>query len=219
MTDALISEYLGRLDAAAWPLSPTRRSELTAEVREHIERALAEAGSRDETTVRNVLDRLGRPEDIVAAEAESPGASGQPPAWGAASHAATSWMAQAASRGWGGLEIATVVLLTLGALLVWWVGPIIGIVLAWFSDRWTRSEKRTATVTVLGLGLAQLLVLVVLFAGAFSSFPSFGSGGFSPFAPSGFGLIGLAAILSAVLPLVAGFGVGVYLAVALQRRQ
>jgi HAAS domain-containing protein len=218
MTDALISEYLGRLDAAAWPLSPTRRSELTAEVREHIERALLEAGSRDETTVRNVLDRLGRPEDIVAAEAEAPSASAQPPTWDAVSHAATSWMAQAASRGWGGLEIAAVLLLTLGALLLWWVGPIVGIVVAWFSERWTRAEKRVATVTVLGLGLVQLVVLAVLFAGAFSSFPGFGSGGFSPFSPSGFGMMGLAALLSAVLPLVAGLGVGVYLAIALQRR-
>jgi uncharacterized membrane-anchored protein len=49
--DALVSDYLGRLDAAAWPLPPERRSELASEVREHIEAALSEAGSRDEVTV------------------------------------------------------------------------------------------------------------------------------------------------------------------------
>src|SRR5687767_13652776 len=117
MADALISDYLGRLDAAAWPLPATRRAELTAEVREHIEGALSEAGNRDETTVRNVLDRLGRPEDIVAAEAEATGASGQPPVWAGAGQTASGWMAQAAARGWGGLEIAAVLFLTLGALL------------------------------------------------------------------------------------------------------
>lgn len=67
--DALVADYLGRLEAAAWPLPPERRTELASEVREHIEAALSEAGSRDEVTIRNVLDRLGRPEEIVAGEA------------------------------------------------------------------------------------------------------------------------------------------------------
>lgn len=219
MADALISDYLGRLEAASWPLPPTRRGELTAEVREHIDRALLEAGNRDETTVRNVLDRLGRPEDIVAAEAEATGAAHERPAWSAASQTASSWMAQAAARGWGGLEIAAVLLLTLGALLLWWVGPIIGIVVAWFSERWTSAEKRVATITVVGLGLLQLVLLGVIFAGAFSGFSGVSGGGFSPFAPRDFGLIGLLALLGAVLPLLAGIGAGVYLAVALQRRR
>jgi len=202
MADALIAEYLGRLDAAAWPLPPTRRSELTAEVREHIERALLEAGNREETTVRNVLDRLGRPEDIVAAEAEATGAAGQRPAWETASQTASGWMAQAAARGWSGVEIAAVLLLTVGAFLLWWVGPIIGVVVAWYSVRWTQSEKRVATITIVGLGLVQLILLAVLFTAPFGGF-------------SGFGLFGLAAILSALLPLLAGVGAGVYLAVAL----
>ena len=67
--DALVRDYLGRLEAAAWPLTPDRRTELLGEVREHIETALGEAGQRDQATVRNVLDRLGRPEDIVSEEA------------------------------------------------------------------------------------------------------------------------------------------------------
>ena len=68
--DGLIRDYLGRLDAASWTVPAPRRAELADEVREHIEAALAEAGSRDEVTVRNVLDRLGRPEEIAAADAD-----------------------------------------------------------------------------------------------------------------------------------------------------
>lgn len=79
----LVGEYLGRLDASASSLTPERRAELVAEVREHIAQALqAEApggdsvdaapksvGALSEATVRNMLDRLGPPEEIVRAEA------------------------------------------------------------------------------------------------------------------------------------------------------
>jgi uncharacterized membrane protein len=65
--EALVIEYLGRLEAAARSLPASRRAELSGEVRQHIEMALAEAGGRDDVTVRNVLDRLGPPDDIVDA--------------------------------------------------------------------------------------------------------------------------------------------------------
>ena len=74
--DALVSEYMGRLEAAAQPLPADRRGELIAEVHDHIETALAEAGSRDEVTARNVLERLGAPEEIVAVET---GGEARPP--------------------------------------------------------------------------------------------------------------------------------------------
>jgi uncharacterized membrane protein len=47
-------------------LPPPRRSELVAEIREHIDAALQDAGTRDEVAVRNVLERLGSPEEIAA---------------------------------------------------------------------------------------------------------------------------------------------------------
>src|SRR5215475_3117531 len=60
MQDAdLIGEYIGRLYAAASVLPLDRRHELISEISEHIEMALEQAGSRDEVTVRTVLDRLG----------------------------------------------------------------------------------------------------------------------------------------------------------------
>ena len=42
--EGLVRDYLGRLEAASWPLAPPRRAELVGEVREHIETALSEAG-------------------------------------------------------------------------------------------------------------------------------------------------------------------------------
>jgi uncharacterized membrane protein len=65
--DRLVDDYLRRLEAAAAGLPPERRSELVDEIREHVDAALAEAGTDDEAAVRNVLERLGSPEEIAAA--------------------------------------------------------------------------------------------------------------------------------------------------------
>ncbi|HWH37097.1 MAG TPA: hypothetical protein VNT28_04895 [Candidatus Limnocylindrales bacterium] len=225
MSEALISDYLGRLDAAAWPLPPSRRSELTAEVREHIETALTEAGSRDEVTVRNVLDRLGRPEDIVAAEMEGEVPVRPATAGRGAAAAASGWLAQANARGWGLIEIAAVSILAGGWLLLWWVGPIIGAVLVWFSERWTGREKRVASAIVFGPLIAGLVLTVIVLAGGVGlGFGGFtGMGGVEFPRPGGFGvsfaLTAVAALLVALLPIVAGVGAAIYLGLALQRRR
>jgi hypothetical protein len=139
--DALVDDYLGRLDAAAAQLPFDRRAELLGEVREHIATALAEAGRHDELTVHNVLERLGSPEEIVAAEgapdaiAPAPGPvpapepiEGRPP--------------------WGANETVAVLLLTVGAGLLPVVGPLLGLVFVWLSARWTRPLKSFVTVVV-----------------------------------------------------------------------
>ena len=66
-TDRLVDDYLRRLDAAASALPPDRRAELIMEIREHVQEALREAPVNDEAAVRNLLERLGPPEDIVSA--------------------------------------------------------------------------------------------------------------------------------------------------------
>jgi HAAS len=78
--ERLVAEYLQRLEAAAATLPPGRQSELVAEVREHIDAALQEGGVRDEVHVRNVLERLGTPAEIVAADADPQPPALQPPA-------------------------------------------------------------------------------------------------------------------------------------------
>ena len=56
------------------------RTELIAEIRGHIETALAQEQAVGEAAVRNVLDRLGPPEEIVEA-AEPPPAADAPACW------------------------------------------------------------------------------------------------------------------------------------------
>ena len=55
-------------------------AELVAEIRGHIETALREEEAAGEAAVRNVLDRLGPPEEIVEA-AEPPPAERGPASW------------------------------------------------------------------------------------------------------------------------------------------
>ena len=148
--DVVVRDYLGRLEAAAWPLPVARRAELIGEVREHIDAAMSEAGNRDEVTVRNILERLGPPEEIVAAEAES-GAAAALPIGGQPVGTVV------AVPSWGGIEIIAVLLLTLGAVFLPFFGPILGLVFVWASTRWTRREKLIATTIV-----AVLFVLPIL---------------------------------------------------------
>ena len=144
-SDALVRDYLGRLEVAAKVLPTDRRRELQAEIGEHIDAALAEATNRDEVAVRNVLERLGEPEDIVAAEAG-------PTATGTTSRA-------------GALEIGALVLLASGSLLTPVFGvpaivvSIVGLVLVWVSSAWTARQKTTATVILFGVLLLSILAL------------------------------------------------------------
>jgi uncharacterized membrane protein len=71
--DQLVTDYLARLERAAQVLPDPRRRDLVDEVRGHIELALDAAGARDEVAVRNALERVGDPEEIVAAEGEMTG--------------------------------------------------------------------------------------------------------------------------------------------------
>ncbi len=61
----LVAGYLQRLESASAGLARGRRTELVAEIRGHIDDALLEAGAADEVTIRNVLERLGPPEEIA----------------------------------------------------------------------------------------------------------------------------------------------------------
>lgn len=63
--DPLVDDYLRRLETAAADLPQERRGELVTEIEEHIEAALREGGAGDEAAVRNVLERLGPPEEIA----------------------------------------------------------------------------------------------------------------------------------------------------------
>jgi hypothetical protein len=130
--DALVADYLRRLEAAAATLPPDRRTELVAEIRAHIDDALREAGSADDITVRNVLERLGPPEEIVAA------AIGPIPV---------------PTRTRGKLEIAALVVLALSGLVPVF-GWAVGAVLVLVSEAWSRRDK----VIGLALGLVPIIL-------------------------------------------------------------
>jgi hypothetical protein len=65
---------------------------------------------------------------------------------------------------WGGLEIAAVLLLSVGTFVVPVIAPITGLVLAWTSDAWTRTEKVVATALSLGAVLLGLFAFFFLLA-------------------------------------------------------
>jgi sulfur carrier protein ThiS len=142
--EPLVRDYLGRLESAAWPLAAARRAELVGEVREHIDAALTEAGRTDEVTVRNILERLGPPEEIVAAESDGD---------------ATPQSRTSSSSSWGAIEIIAVLLLTLGGVFIPFVGPIIGLVFVWASTKWTLREKLIASAIVIALLLLPILAI------------------------------------------------------------
>src|SRR5687767_11469317 len=115
--DRLVADYLRRLNGAASVLPAARRSELVAEIRAHIDDALREVAVADEVAVRNVLERLGSVEEIVAAAESTPAGGG------------------VLSRRPGRLEIAALIVLGVsGAVPL--LGWLLGAALVAASDAW-----------------------------------------------------------------------------------
>lgn len=80
--EALVRDYLRRLEEAAQRAVPDQADDLVADVREHIDAALA-ASSGDADAVQTVLDHLGPPEALVDAAAPAgpePTRQGEPSA-------------------------------------------------------------------------------------------------------------------------------------------
>jgi hypothetical protein len=65
--DTLCADYLERLRIALGNVQSSDRDQILAQVGEHLSEARAALPSQDETGVRQILERLGTPEDIAAA--------------------------------------------------------------------------------------------------------------------------------------------------------
>ena len=141
-----INSYMGRVDAAARGLPPDRRIELLDQLREHLD-AVSQSPGATESSVLAAIDRLGDPTEIVASEVDLPAAA----AVGAAP----------SRTGWGPLEVMAVVLLIGGTFVIPIVGPLAGLVCAWFSPAWTRGEKWVATL----LSSGSILLVFAVFVG------------------------------------------------------
>lgn len=148
-TDELIRDYVKRLDEAAATLSAKRRAELVDEVREHIDAAIAARGEPGEADVRNILERLGAPEEIVAAEFDTN-------AHGAAIPSAPMDRAR-----FGLVEVAALMLVTIGAFALPLIGPAVGIGLTWMSSVWSPRQKALVTGLAVVVFVVPILGLAV----------------------------------------------------------
>jgi hypothetical protein len=141
--DHLIDDYLRRLEHAAAHMQRARRTELVAEIRGHIETALAQEQATGEAAVRNVLDRLGPPEEIVEAAEPPPG-----------------------DRRAGRLEIVALL-----ALILPVIGWMIGTILVFASRVWSRRDKLIGALLLLLPILVLSLPFVAASAGGENAVP------------------------------------------------
>jgi hypothetical protein len=194
-TDRLIDNYLRRLEAAAAHLQRSRRAELVAEIREHIEAALREEDASNEVAVRNILERLGSPEEIVDATEPAP---------------------MEVSRDPGRLETAALV-----ALVVPFVGWLIGVVLVFLSPVWSRRDKIVGiALALLPAALPFIFIAVGSSSGPETSLPVPGGKASGP-GPEGMSSsdsgVGVLQVFGIVLLFVAGAPSAVFLGWRLRR--
>jgi hypothetical protein len=140
--DQLVARYLARLQAALRDLPAARRDELLEQISEHIATARAELGAQaSEAEIRMLLERLGDPAAIAAEAGHGSDELAEPPR---------------ARPGW--LEVAALVLLPIGGIVVPVLGWFVGVALLWTSERWSVRDKLLGTLVVPG-GLALPLAL------------------------------------------------------------
>ena len=141
-TDKLVDDYLERLHRELADLPRAQRREVVDEIAEYIAEARSALPSETEPDVRNLLDRVGEPADIAAEARERFGV-------------------RPARRGW--VEIAALVLLLVGGVVVPVAGWVAGAVLLWISDVWSTRDKLVGTLVLPG-GLLFPLVLMTFAA-------------------------------------------------------
>ncbi len=142
--DQLVSEYLQRLERAAEALPPDRRTELTAEIAEHIASARSAGAAANEAAVRSLLDRLGNPEEIVAAALDD-----EARAYYGVAHLPITTPSAIEVKPSATHESWAVAMLTIGSIAPV-IGWLVGVFLLWTSRRWHWWEKLIGTVIVPG---------------------------------------------------------------------
>jgi uncharacterized membrane protein len=139
-TERLVDAYLKQLDSELADLPGLRRKEIVEEISEHIAEARAASPSQGEAEIRTLLDRLGDPAEIASEAKERFGV--QP-------------------RKSRALEIATLLLLLVGGVVLPVIGWLIGVVLLWVSDAWDSRDKLIGTLVVPGGLLLPLALLTI----------------------------------------------------------
>jgi uncharacterized membrane protein len=142
-THPLATAYLRRLDAATTVLSGPDREELLAQIRDHIDAGLAPDAT--EADVRNLLDELGSPEQIVAAARQENALADE----GA--------RPLERRRRVPVFEIVALVVLALGYLATPLIGWLPGAAMVLMSRMWSWRTKLTALVLLLALSAVSLI--------------------------------------------------------------
>src|SRR4051812_43298894 len=137
--ERVMDDYLDRLHRSLRDVPAAQREGIISEIVTHIDEALDAEPDDSEASLRNVLDRVGDPEEIASEARERLGIRTP----------RTSW-----------LDSLAIVLLLLGGFL-WGIGWIAGVVLLWLSDVWTTRQKIIGTLVIPG-GLATAVLLFVL---------------------------------------------------------
>jgi len=153
--DKLVEDYLKRLKAETSDLPRAARRELAQEISDHIAEARADASAASEAEIRTVLDRVGEPAEIAAEARDRFGVGG---------------------RRARPLEIAALILLPIGGVVLPVLGWLVGVTLLWISDTWTTRDKLIGTLVVPG-GLLLPLALGVLGSGSGSCIEMSSGGG------------------------------------------
>lgn len=131
--DRLVTDYLSRLHATAWQLPADRRTRLVHGTRDRLQDELGEQPAAD--GARAALARLGTPQDLVQAELAEGGQVSAAPV--------------RSPSVWGSREVAAVLLLAIGGLALPVLGPVVGLVVAWFAERWSVAQRLLAALIYL----------------------------------------------------------------------
>ena len=178
--DTLIDRYLTDLEAELADLPANRRREILDELGEHISEARAAGDADTEAGIRTVLERLGDPADIAAEARERFGIQAGP------TKPATPW-----------LEVIALV-----ALVIPFLGWLVGAVLVWLSRIWTTPDKLIGTLGGLSWVAAGLGTLSMSARGS----PAVGSG---PLGPTETSLLEVVLfVVPFILPIVAAVYLG-----------
>jgi hypothetical protein len=146
-----VGEYLARLERSMADLPAVRRDEILVEIDGHISELLAENPRATDAEIRNVLERVGDPEDIAAEARDrleiSPVTRFRRPK--------TSWT-----------DIAAVTLLVLGSVMIFLfsrpegmlVAWVAAVPLLWISEVWRTRDKTRVTLVVSAGAFSALLI-------------------------------------------------------------
>jgi hypothetical protein len=127
--DHLVDDYLKQLRRELAGLPRERRRELEQEISEHIVEARATLSAQNEAEIRTLLDRIGEPAEIATEARERFGLHVRKAGW---------------------KEIAALVLLPIGGVILPVLGWFIGVALLWVSDVWSTRDKLVGTLLVPG---------------------------------------------------------------------